>query len=939
MNLKKNFVPHSGKSFRHLSILLAAILLAGGFRTYGINASPTPIHLIQPDGTAISLRVRGDEFSHWFEDTAGFAVVRDAGRYVYAQRRADGGLGPTAFVVGRDNPRALNLQENLRPSPQFLRGERQRLQASTSAATTGQTAPVATPGEAISRIAPLGTVKNLVILCRFSDHLLGRHTRAPSDYNVLMNTVGGDPLLAPSGSLKDFYREASYGRVTVESTVIAWVTLPHTEQYYANGVDGFGNYPQNGQGMVKDALDAADLLVNFGQFDTDNDGFIDAIDFIHSGYGAETGGGDGNWIWSHKWSLFQIPGGRWTSTDRNANNVFVKVFDYHTEPALWSTTGTNITRVGVVAHETGHFFGLPDLYDTDNSSEGAGSYCLMANSWGFDNTQLHPPHPSAWTKIQLGWVTPITIAPGTYNVPRVESTNIVYRITNGYPNNEYLLIENRQAAGFESDIPQGGLAIWHIDDNVSDIIVNDNEGYPGSFGWPADHYQVGLIEADGAFHLERGINRGDAGDVYRGGGVSTLSGVTVPSTDGYQSGALITTANVITNISASASNMTFTFANPRSVIVPTIQIVAVDATIISETYTPTNRALDPGETVNVRFRLRNNGSATASVTATLLPNAGVLLPGAAQVYTLSNNGTIGARTYTYIAGGPCGSSITNVLQLQVAGTNIGTVSFVFLLGAPVTRLSQNFEGNKPPALPINWQSSPSDSNGWSTVTGFSSSPTNSVFAPNLPTVSDALLTSPSFFIGSTNAILSFPHRYDTEYGFDGGVLEISINNGPFSDILTAGGTFIANGYNFFIDLSFGNPLAGRDAWTGNSTNFLNTTVKLPTSVTGKNVRLRWRMGSDSSVTERGWYVDSISVTEHACQYPATLPAIVNAQLQNTNVVFMFNTRTGISYAIEYTDAITNTVWTPLSVQVGNGFPCSVTNNITVPKRFYRLREL
>src|SRR5262249_20490912 len=151
------------------------------------------------------------------------------------------------------------------------------------------------------------------------------------------------------------------------------------EAYYADGQTGFGTYPNNAQRMVEDALDQVDKLVNFGDFDTDNDGYIDSITIIHSGYGAETGGGGGNWIWSHRWSL-PTP---WTSSDRNASGVRVKVSTYHTEPALWETSGTSITHIGVICHETGHAFGLPDLYDTDYSGSGIGSYCLMANSWGF----------------------------------------------------------------------------------------------------------------------------------------------------------------------------------------------------------------------------------------------------------------------------------------------------------------------------------------------------------------------------------------------------------------------------------------------------------------------------------------------------------------------------------------------------------------------------
>jgi hypothetical protein len=100
------------------------------------------------------------------------------------------------------------------------------------------------------------------------------------------------------------------------------------------------------------------------------------------------------------------------------------------------------------------------------------------------------------------------------------------------------------------------------------------------------------------------------------------------------------------------------------------------------------------------------------------------------------------------------------------------------------------------------------------------------------------------------SILTFRHNYAFEDGFDGGVLEISIDGGAFQD---AASFILQGGYNGTISTCCGNPLAGRQAWTGSSGGFITTSVVLPQ---GHTSVLRWRMGSDNGGSGQGWRIDT-----------------------------------------------------------------------------------
>jgi len=367
--------------------------------------------------------------------------------------------------------------------------------------------------------APLrGAVRVIVVLADTSDKPM---TRTAQSFRDLFFSTG----VVPTGSVREYFREVSNGLVDVVGEVVGPYRLPQTMAWYANGNFGIGrpSGTTRARDMAAHALALADPHVSFGPYDNDGNGYVDAFIVVHSGRGGEETGNSGD-IWSHKWVL---PSQVTTDT--------TKVYGYLTIP--------EDAKLGVSAHELGHLlFGFPDLYDTDNTSEGVGNWCLMGGgSWnGGGNT---PAHPSAWCKANQGWVTVNNItANGTISIPDVKSSHQVHRLwKDGAAGPEYFLLENRQKTGFDAQLPGGGLLLWHVDENKP---TNTDE----------NHYKVGLLQADGLRQLETAANRGDAGDPFPGSrNVTSCSGTTTPNTNSFTGQA---TEVSVTAISPSAATMT-----------------------------------------------------------------------------------------------------------------------------------------------------------------------------------------------------------------------------------------------------------------------------------------------------------------------------------------------------------------------------------------------
>jgi M6 family metalloprotease-like protein len=347
----------------------------------------------------------------------------------------------------------------------------------------------------------------------------------------------------PHGTLTDFYREVSRGKLTVTGSVTPWVRTQLTRAETVGEAYGLGPTSKVGTWVVQ-ALREADADIDFAQYDNDgpdgipnsgdDDGYVDAlaVQFFEI---AAACGGDG--IWPFRSRISGWLGEPYVSDDIGANGQRVRVDSFIVQSTR-DCDGDRMQNAGVIAHELGHVFGLPDLYHQADGLLPAqrrwvvGCWTLMAaGAWGCGDgaswpLSVTPPHMGAWEKWILGWVQEEivgSVRDREYVLPPVQTSGRILRVTLGA--NEFLQIEYRPQIGFDRDLPAGGVLIYHIDYTR-----------PGFFYPPPGGprlYTVALREADGDSALIRtaleGGNRGVAGDAWAVNGEAAFSAITQPA--------------------------------------------------------------------------------------------------------------------------------------------------------------------------------------------------------------------------------------------------------------------------------------------------------------------------------------------------------------------------------------------------------------------------
>jgi M6 family metalloprotease-like protein len=336
-----------------------------------------------------------------------------------------------------------------------------------------------------------GDITGLTVLVHFSDVT---STIGVPHVEALLNGQGYNAN-GNYCSVNEYFRIVSDGKLNYTNNVVGPVTLSHDRAYYTT------------TSLVEEALDAAvnDLGVDLGQFDSRNEGIADAVNFMYAGRTVYDGE-----LWPHNWTK--------ELTYNGVRSHYYMLTSLGRSPVDLS--------IGTFCHESGHLLcRFPDLYDYGKrdgdfeKSHGMGRYCLMGSGNHLDRGRT-PSMVCGYLRDLGGWPrTEVLLnAGGEFNALHAGQSRVLKYETDSP--NEYFIVENRGGQGLDAHLPDAGLAVYHCD------TLGSNEWQGGT---SEQHYQCGVLQADGHLDLENNVNDGDDGDLFGESPVVALSDETAPS--------------------------------------------------------------------------------------------------------------------------------------------------------------------------------------------------------------------------------------------------------------------------------------------------------------------------------------------------------------------------------------------------------------------------
>lgn len=426
-----------------------------------VPAIKKPITLKQADGTTITLYLRGDESTHWYESLDGYSLLEVEDQFYYAVLDKDGNMVASKVKAHNQDQRTRQEKKLLRKTPPKLRYSPQQMSEkrakgpvalANSPARTLANSSLAKAFKARKTLTETVVRRAPIILVNFADKKM---TTPKENYDELVNSTNYTKN-GCTGSFRDYFLDNSRGFFRFEADVIGPVTLSKNMKYYGgNDSDGEDSHPQE---MAAEACRlASESGVDFSQYDFDDDGYVDGVHIIFPGKGEETSGGK-DAIWSHMWNVDETV------------ELDGKQLDVYSCSAEFSYEG-DWACIGTLVHELSHVFGLPDLYDSDYTDNGGEAVTPedfdVMDQGSYNNDSKTPPLHNAWSRIQMGWLDEVelTEACRVELYPAQQATQAFYY--NTPVEGEYFVLDYRgEESKWDEYIPGYGMLIFAVNENV-----------------------------------------------------------------------------------------------------------------------------------------------------------------------------------------------------------------------------------------------------------------------------------------------------------------------------------------------------------------------------------------------------------------------------------------------------------------------------------------
>ena len=439
---------------KKILLLLVCTLVAVG--CYAVPVYPHPVKHIQPDGSTLMIQGHGDEFYNFVTTVDGYTIQKnDQGFYVYVQKVGD--------VLVRTDCLAHDAAQRSADENAFLANVEKYARVEMAESNARKARRQVATKESYDYYK---NFRGLVILVNFSDKTFQRsdaqefytHMFNDENYAGYKNENGtsnsyGNMFI---GGVRDYFNANSNGIFVPQFDLIGPVTIDMGCKEV--------NSTSNAYNVWLKALAKADELVDFSKYDADGNGTVDMLYFIVAGYGANYSGNDSGYLWPHKSSLsyYSVPA---------YDGMKFGTFASSVEIYGWESQGsTVIDGIGTVCHEFSHVLGLPDIYDTDYSTNGQshdpGNWSVMAGG-SYNQYGRLPVGYSAFERFASGFLKYPTITKaGKYTLGELQSTGEGY-IINTPNDGEYFVLENRQQNSWDVKLPGHGMLVTRIDSTSS----------------------------------------------------------------------------------------------------------------------------------------------------------------------------------------------------------------------------------------------------------------------------------------------------------------------------------------------------------------------------------------------------------------------------------------------------------------------------------------